>query len=137
MSPAQRSLQLARRLISEEGGKRHATVADASGHAAFRVCEKIRTPLSTLTGAGGYRALLSRALALAGKEAVWLGRLEVTPAGSLRFPPEVEAGVGDGDAAQSGVLLVAELLGLLITMIGEALTLRLLQEIWPKTPLGD
>ncbi len=137
MSPSRRSLQLARRLISEECGKCGAAVTDTNGRAAFRVCEKLRPPLSTLTGAAGFHALLSRALSLARKEAAWLGQLDITPQGSLTFRPEVETLVAKDDVAEGGAALVAELLGLLITLIGEALTLRLLHDVWPKAALGD
>ena len=137
MSPSKKSLQLARRLISEECGKRGGAVTDTNGRAAFRVCEKLRPPLSKLTGAAGFHALLSRALSLARQEAAWLSGLEITPQGSLTFRPEVEALMAKDDVAEGGAALVAELLGLLITLIGEALTLRLLRDVWPKAALGD
>jgi len=35
------------------------------------------------------------------------------------------------------VTLLAQLLGLLVTFIGEALTVRLVREVWPKVPLDD
>jgi hypothetical protein len=36
-----------------------------------------------------------------------------------------------------GVILIAELLGLLITFLGRALTLRLLQDVWPDEAFND
>jgi hypothetical protein len=58
--------EFARRLLA------HDAVSDKSAGTndspVFRVCEKLRGPLSRLTGIGGFRSLLSRALALAGGE---------------------------------------------------------------------
>jgi len=93
--------------------------------------------LSKLTGAAGFHALLSRALSLARQEAAWLSGLEITPQGSLTFRPEVEALVAKDEVTEGGAALVAELLGLLITLIGETLTLRLLRDVWPKALLED
>ena len=39
-----------------------------------------------------------------------------------------------GEAGQSGAVLIAQLLGLMVTFIGESLTLRLLQDAWPNLP---
>lgn len=39
--------------------------------------------------------------------------------------------------AEGESLLFAELLGLLVAFIGEALTLRLVREAWPKLRLSD
>ena len=42
----------------------------------------------------------------------------------------------DGEAEGSTILL-AQLLGLLITFIGADLTLRLVRDVWPTIPLND
>ena len=39
--------------------------------------------------------------------------------------------------SEGGVVLLAQLLGLLVAFIGENLTLRLVREVWPKVPLDD
>jgi len=85
-----------------------------------RVCDKIRRPLSTLAGAAGFRSLLSRSLVLAKQESPALGGWEVGPDGSLQGC--------DGDTAESGGVLIAHLIGLMITFIGETLTHRLLPD---------
>lgn len=92
--------------------------------AAFLVCEKMRRPLSKLTGSAGFRSLLVRALALAKREACTLDAVKVKEDGSLDGPACCAEEPG-------GALLIAQLLGLLITFIGDALTMRLLYEIWP------
>jgi hypothetical protein len=40
-------------------------------------------------------------------------------------------------AAKAGMAVVTQLLGLLITFIGEALTLRLVHDVWPNVPLSN
>jgi hypothetical protein len=40
----------------------------------------------------------------------------------------------NGEAAQSGAVLIAQIIGLMITFIGEPLTLRLLHDIWLDLP---
>ena len=92
--------------------------------AAFLVCEKMRRPLTKLTGSAGFRSLLVRALALAKREARALDALKVKEDGSLDGP----ACSAEGPA---GALLIAQLLALLITFVGDALTMRLLYAIWP------
>ena len=50
------------------------------------------------------------------------------PLGVQRDPDEI---------AEGGVVVLAQLLGLLVAFIGEELTLRLVQEVWPKLPLDS
>jgi len=104
--------------------------------AAFTVCEKLRGPLARLSGTNGFRSLLSRALALASNEMGWLRAVQIKADGSLESPREM-AGVGQEEITQGGVVLVAELLGLLATFIGEPLTLGLVREVWPRARLKD
>jgi hypothetical protein len=75
---------------------------------------------------------MSRALTLTGAEVPWLRALQIQADGSL-------AGLGDLEAknelravTEGEAVLAAQLLGLLVTFIGPALTLRLLHDIWPK-----
>lgn len=108
-------------------------------YAAFRVCEKLRQPLSTLAGVRGYRSLISRALMLAKKEAPSLGEVQVKEDGSLEWRAgaiELRQGM-DEAAKKGGTLLVAQLLGLLVTFIGSVLTLRLVRDLWPDAPFED
>lgn len=126
---------LALRLIAEEH-----RLGDASGSAlpaAFRVCSKLQALLSTLVGARGYRTLLLRALTLEAAETAWLARLEVDAKGALVFSPDLQRDVEPKEMAQGGTALVARLLQLLETLLGEGLTLRLVQQVWPAATLGD
>ena len=127
--------ELAKRLLADEAlaDKR----SSASQPAAFRVCEKLRQPLGQLLGVAGFRALFSRALALANEEVPWLRALHIKADGTLEGLGELEAEL-DEDGIESGELvLVARLLELLVTFIGPALTLRFIQDVWPKASFDD
>ena len=125
---------LARRLIAAE--RRASDSGDTDGRAAWRVCEKLRESLSPLTGNRGFRGLVARALALARVEVPWLSKVELGDAGTVVLPDTLENEVQPDEASRGGVALVTHLLELLATFIGEALTLRLVQQVWPKTALG-
>ncbi|MEO8428767.1 MAG: response regulator [Verrucomicrobiota bacterium] len=99
---------------------------------AFRVCEKLRGPFGKLMGIGSFRSLLSRALELAGAEIPRLRALQIKADGSLEGLSGLAAKLDSRVVAEGEVALVSQLLGLLLTFIGAALTLRLLNEIWPK-----
>jgi hypothetical protein len=38
---------------------------------------------------------------------------------------------------EGGAILIAQLLGLLLLFIGEGITLRLVQDVWPESVLDD
>lgn len=82
---------------------------------------------------------MRRALALARADVPSLQKVNVKPDGSMQGLEELvdharrsessvpEISAGDGAA----VAIIAHLLGLLTTFIGESLTLRLVREAWP------
>ena len=122
------SRHLAQRLLAYE-----AVAGDNSERAesvAFRVCAKLRRPLITLAGVAGFRSLLSRALTLARAEAPSLNTVQVAADGSLKGLDELEP--HKEEARDGGAILIAQLIGLLLTFIGEGLTLRLVQDVWPE-----
>jgi hypothetical protein len=100
--------------------------------AAFRVCAKLRRPLITLAGVAGFRSLLFRALTLARAEAPSLSAVQVAADGSLKGLDELASQTDKEQARHGGALLIAQLIGLLLTFIGEGLTLRLVQDVWPE-----
>ena len=126
---------LASRLMASEAGT--AKSAHAEKSVAFRACEKLRQPLSRLTGVAGFRSLLSRALALASGEVRWLKAVHINADGSMEGLNEAEAQLSENEIAQGEIVLVAQLIGLLVTFIGEGLTLRLLEETWPEVAFDD
>jgi hypothetical protein len=127
--------ECARRLLACEAAA--AKPGGAKNSTAFRVCEKLHLALAKLMGAMGFRALLSRALALASAEVHWLGALHIKADGTLEGLEEVDTKRDRDEIAEGEVVLVAHLLGLLVTFIGPELTLQLVQEAWPKAALDD
>jgi hypothetical protein len=125
-----KSRHLAQRLLTYEA------VADKNSEpaesAVFRVCDRLRQPLITLAGVAGFRSLLSRALTLARAEAPSLSAVEVAADGSLKGQDEFASQSNKEQARDGGVILIAQLIGLLLTFIGEGLTLRLVQDVWPE-----
>jgi hypothetical protein len=124
------SRDLALRLLTYEAGE--AGDSDPPESAAFRVCAKLGRPLTTLAGVAGFRSLLSRALALARAEAPSLSAVQVAADGSLQrlggLLPQVDA----DEAREAGIILITQLLGLLVRVVGEAMTLQLVtSEIFP------
>lgn len=125
----------AERLIAYE--TRENKSSETKTPAAFHVFEKLPPHLATLMGNTGFRALLSRALALATAELPWLRAVHVKSDGSLEGLDELEAQVDSEEISEGRVVLLAQLLGLLVAFIGENLTLWLVREVWPKLSLND
>ncbi len=132
-SPQMRGV--AARLIADEtrGGKSAATGPPR----VFHVCEKLRPHLATLMGKAGFRAVLSRALAVVSGEVPWMRAILVNADGSLEGWDKAEVPVEAKQLEAGGVLLIAQLLGLLVAFIGENLTLRLVRDAWPKLSFDD
>lgn len=121
---------LARRLLSYEGVNSETSVPAES--AAFRVYEKLRRHLCALAGVAGFQSLASRALTLARAEAPNLSAVQITADGTLQGLDQLEPPIHN-DEGGDGVILIAHLLGLLFIFIGQALTLRLVQDVWPDS----
>jgi hypothetical protein len=100
--------------------------------AACLVIDKLRPQLATLMGSLGFRALLSRALALAVAEFPWLRTVQVKPEGSLEGFDELGTQVDPDEIFEGCAVLLAQMLGLLVAFIGEGLAVRLVREVWPK-----
>jgi len=126
---------LAQKLIAEE--VRVGGLPANVGRAAFRVCEKMRVPLGASMGNVGFRSLLRRAHNLAKNDAPWLAKIRVADDGSFAFSAELEAELDSAAGAEGGAALVSEFLELLSTFIGEALTLRQVHAVWPKSAFRD
>jgi hypothetical protein len=128
---------LAHRLLAYEA------VADETSEPmespALRVYEKLRQSLGEFVGVAGFRSLASRALTLARPEAPALSAARVTEDGYLQGLNEIETQfeIDKNQAGDGGIILIACLLGLLRTFLGEALTLSLLRNAWPGEALDD
>ena len=121
---------MAQRLLAYEAvAGEHSEPAES---AAFRVCAKLRRPLITFAGVAGFRSLLSRALTLARAEAPSLSAVQIAADGSLKGLDELASQTDKEQARDGGAILIAQLTGLLFTFVGENLTLRLVQDVWPE-----
>jgi hypothetical protein len=88
--------------------------------------ERLRRPLSALTGVGGFYALMKRALVLARAQTPDLIGVHLKSDGSL----DDQTGIID-QVPFAGLELTSALLGLLATFVGESLMLRIVLDIWP------
>jgi hypothetical protein len=125
MISSNKTRDLARSLVAGE-----ADASQASLHtepASARVYEKLRRQLGYSVGVDGFQALAARALALARSEYPQLGSVQIAANGGLRGLGEVESQTDeDGEA---GIILIAKLLGLFLTLLGEATTLSLIEDL--------
>ena len=121
---------LAERLIAYESAA--GKTSEPAKLAAFRVCETLRQPLCALAGVAGFRSLLSRALTLARTEAPSLSAVQIAADGSLQGLDDLRPQIDTDQAREAGVILIAQLIGLLLFFMGEGLTLRLvISEVLP------
>lgn len=123
--------QLAQRIVALE------TKRGANGTAAFIVFERLRDPLAVLMGAGGFRSILSRALAVSTGESIWLRAIHVKANGSLEGLKETEAQIPPDQFIEGSVVLLESMLRLLVAFIGENLTFGIVADIWPKVSLEN
>ena len=126
-------LEFANRLIDLEAAK---DSSEPHNLVASRICEKLRPQLATLLGNVGFRSLLSRALSLAQKENAAIRDLHINGNGALHAPAEI-ASRDPSELSNGNVFLIAQLLELLVSFIGEHLTLHMVSEIWPTLPIDD
>lgn len=126
MSPAKKTRELARSLIAREAAA--SCVSRQPQAATVRVYERLRRQLGAPVGVDGFQALASRALALARAESSQLDAVQVTANGGLLGLDQVDLGAGEDDG-EAGILLIAQLLGLFLTFLGEATTLRLMDDL--------
>ena len=80
---------------------------------------------------------MTRAMALATAEAPWLASVQVRPDGSLEGFDAARSQQGAAADGEAGAVVLAQLLGLLVTFIGEPLTLRLVRDAWPDAGTGE
>ena len=130
-SPATKDL--ARRLLAFEA--EHDNAPEARVHVAAQVIDQLRTHLIRLAGVVGFRSLLSRALTLAKSEVPLLNMVRVGADGSLEGLEGIAQSQEAGADEQAGLVLVAHLLDLLVTFIGQPLTLRLVIDAWPDASI--
>jgi len=107
-----------RLIVYETNGNKSAKTQTPT---ASPVPEKLRPHLAALMGNGGFRALLSRALALASAKVPGLRAVHVKADGTLEGLEELHAQLDSAEFFEGRVVLLAQLLGLLVAFIGEIL----------------
>ena len=127
MPPPQKTRDLARSLVASEADA--ATTSLHTEPATVRVYEKLRRQLGAPVGVDGFQALASRALALAKSESPQLSAVQLTANGGLRGLGGVGSDSDVDEDGEAGIVLIAQLLGLFITFLGEATTLRLIEDL--------
>ena len=97
--------------------------------ATLRVYENLRRQLCAPIGVDGFQALATRALSLAKSQSPKLSAVRVAADGGLRGLGEMELQLDlDGDG-EIGIILIAQLLGLFLNLLGEAATERLIEGV--------
>lgn len=103
--------------------------------AAQRACQKLGERLSALVTAEGYRALLVRAVQVAARDFPFLN------GSTARFQSDACLGdiassdeVSSADLRDGLTAVLAGVVSLSITFIGEDLTLRAVRDVWPEAP---
>jgi len=127
MPAPQKTRDLARSLVACETDA--STTSQQTEPATVRVYERLRRRLCAPMGVDGFQALASRALALAKSESPQLSAVQVTANGCLRGLDEVESQTEADEDGEAGIILIAQLLGLFLTFLGEATTLRLIEDL--------
>jgi hypothetical protein len=134
MLPPQKTRNFARSLVACEADT-SATVLEIEP-AAVRVYERLRRQLGAAVGAEGFQVLALRALALAKSESPRLNAVQITATGGLRGLGEVESQTDADEDGEVGSILIAQLLGLFLTFLGEATTLRLMEDLRLQVDVG-
>jgi hypothetical protein len=134
MHPPHKTRELARSLVASEADA--ATTSLHTEPATMRVYERLRRQLGAPVGIDGFQALASRALALAKSESPRLSAVQVTANGDLRGLGEVESQTDTDHDGEAGIVLIAQLLGLFLTFLGEATTLRLIKDLRLQAGIG-
>jgi hypothetical protein len=96
--------------------------------ATLRVYEKLRRQFCAPVGTDAFQALVSRALSLAKSQFPGLSAVSVTANGGLRGLGEVETPLSTVEDGDVGIILIAQMLRLFITLLGEAATVRLIED---------
>lgn len=135
-------LDLVRRLLAHEAAE--SQDQDSLIEAAERVSEELRVHLSKRIGQEGFRTILARSLALTTAQFPHLSAVRVGAdgiliglRGAISHAQEAQDKEAQGVTIEGAVALVAQLLALLISFIGEDLTLRLLSAVQPEFAWDD
>ena len=127
MLTPKKTRDLARSLVARETDS--STTSLQTEPASVRVYEKLRRQLGAPVGTDGFQVIASRALALAKSESPRLDAVQITANGGLSGLGQVESQTHPDEDGEVGIILIAQLLGLFLTFLGEATTLRLIEDL--------
>jgi hypothetical protein len=105
---------------------------DPIAETAMRMLLPLSNNLTVIVGHNGFKALLDRGMHAAGKKHPWLVTAEDS-SDRLSSPESLKAALckqEPAEATQAAALLFSSLLELLVALIGQALTLKLLSASW-------
>ncbi|MFL6247320.1 MAG: hypothetical protein ACJ74H_14915 [Thermoanaerobaculia bacterium] len=133
MSKPDRMLrEIARRVLKMQ------LAAGSSGKTAYaeamqRSCGELYRILETAMGPLGLQALIDRAIQIAAREYPWLTSVKTGAAADCPLSGLAEAAerLNVADATEGYAFLLASMIWLLMTFIGEDLTLRFVRTAWP------
>ena len=116
---------LVRRIVEHEAGENNNQVGLIAS--SERVCNKLGSHLSRIIGREGFQTLLNRAINLTARRFPSIIALKAKKNGSL-------GGLLDASQLDLDVVtaLVEQIFDLLVTFIGEDLTLRIIIAVWPE-----
>jgi len=129
MTVSQETDDIARSLLAYEAAGSNSEPAQSL---AVRVCEKLRGPLCALAGVVWYRSLIGRALTLARLQTSSLGDLQIAEDGSLQSFGDSPLQSERHNASEADVLLISQLIGLILSLLGSAVTFQLVQGVFPN-----
>ena len=127
MLTPKKTRDLARSLVAREADSSAASLQTEP--ASVRVYERLRRQLGAPVGTEGFQSLATRALALARSESPGLNAVQVMANGGLRGLGEIESQTNSGEDGDVGIILIAQLLGLFLTLLGESTTMRLIEDL--------
>lgn len=131
--PSARQLALARWVLDRELERQEPAAVVQAAQAACAALYVRLTPLVTTAGSQGF---LTRSLHLARAQYPFLEDVRGGASAETCLDGANEAlqAVGSDDAYEAFVLVLAHMLGLLATFIGDDLAMRLAGEAWPNLP---
>jgi hypothetical protein len=134
--PSAAQLERAKLLLAAEGDSGAGAAACAA--AAGRVYDKLAAQLAPLLGLAGVEALFVRSSKLARAELAVLADLVPAIEGSTERAAGLRAhlrGLEPSAAGEAAVVLFGSFLDLVITFIGDRLTIQILRGAWPAIDL--
>ena len=129
--PSPKLVELARRIVEHEADGSDPSASAAGVEAA---CRRLKDHLVDVLGSGGVSAVLGRALHLAKREQTLLAEVSVSGQPGTCFAGLAESlpTNSDEEAIAAATALLAHMLDLLVTLLGEDLGMKPVRKLWPR-----